>query len=163
MLEPSQFCYHYGITARNTPYSACLELGHDTKSYTGWLAGEGYWVEQAEELKEADSTGTVRHLAIVPVLIRRATSVFTIPVGNAASERTFNYNYVGAFLTPQHANVSPAFLAAYLTFCCDKKVVAAAAEEHGRELQEQDKKEGTKRSCVRTLATPAGRGGNGQW
>ena len=120
MLEPSQFCYHYGITARNTPYSACLELGHDTKSYTGWLAGEGYWVEQADELKEADSTGTVRHLAIVPVLIRRATSVFTIPVGNAASERTFNY--LGAFLTPHRANVSPAFLAAYLTFCCEKKV-----------------------------------------
>ena len=87
--------------------------------------------------------------------MRRVSSVFTIPVGHAASERTFNY--VGAFLTPQHANVSPGFMAAYL------KVVAAATEERGRELQEQDKKEGTKRSCVRTLATPAGRGGHGQW
>ena len=49
VLEPSQF--GYGIKARNIPYSAWLELGHYTKSYTEWVAGEEYWVEQADELE----------------------------------------------------------------------------------------------------------------
>ena len=65
VLEPSQF--GYGITARNTPYSAWLELGHYTKSYTEWVAGEEYWVEQADELERRRAQVQSVILQIQPV------------------------------------------------------------------------------------------------